>query len=372
MVTGSRAEFGLLLPVMRAVEAHPGLELGVVGAGSHFLPPAETWRDIERAGFRIDARVEMQRPGESGRFADARAVGRGIEGFARAFESVAPDWVVVLGDRVEAFAGASAASVGGVAVAHLHAGDRAEGVADESMRHAASKLSHLLLAATPASADRLVRMGEDEWRVRVVGSPAMDGLPEIEPIADEAFEELGSPRVVVLLHPAGLDEGAERAAARAVVEGIGDRRALVLAPNHDPGWEAILEELSRAVERRGWRLVQHLERGRFVGLLKRLARDPGGVIVGNSSAGLIECAALRLPAVNVGPRQGGRERPDNVVDCAGASGGDIREAIERALAVERDSLTHPYGDGRTGERVAALLAGLNPHDPVWLRKRCTY
>jgi len=372
VVTGSRAEFGLLLPVMRAVQADPGLELSVVVAGSHWLAPAETWRDIEQAGFRIDGRVEMQRSGETGRVADARALGRGVEGFARAFEDLKPDWVVVLGDRIEAFAAASSASVGGFAVAHLHAGDRAEGVADEAMRHAISKLSHLLLAATPASAERLRRMGEDEWRVRVVGSPAVDGLDRVEPLSDESFAELGSPRAVVLHHPCGLSESEERAFARAVVDGVGDLRALVLAPNADAGREWVAEELKRGAASKGWRFVEHLARERFVALLKRLASDPSGVVVGNSSSGLIECAVLRLPVVNVGPRQGGRERPDNAVDCEAPDASAVRRAIAGALAIERSGLIHPYGDGRTGERVASLLAGIEPRVGAWLRKRCAY
>lgn len=372
VATGSRAEFGLLLPVMRAVREHGTLELVTVAAGSHFLTPAETWRDIEAAGFRLDARVEMQREGETGRLADARALGRGIEGFARVFEEWRPEWVVVLGDRIEALAAAASASVGGLRVAHLHAGDRAEGIADEGMRHAASRLSHLLLAATPESARRLVRMGEDEWRVRVVGSPAIDGLERVEALDDAAYAELGSPSAAVLLHPSGLSEEDERGVARAVLEGLGDRRALVLAPNADAGREWVLDELERGARAKGWRLVHHLARDRFVGLLKRLAIDPGGVIVGNSSAALVECAALRLPAVNIGPRQGGRECPDNVVQCERSDARGVREAVSRALSIDRRSLSHPYGDGRTGERVSALLAEIDAGDPAWLRKRCTY
>jgi len=148
VVTGSRAEFGLLEPVMHAVRGHAALDLVVVVAGSHLVAPGLTWRDVEAAGFAIVARVPMQAEGVSGRLADAAAVGRGVSGLARVYETERPEWVVVLGDRIEAFAAAAAASIAGIAVAHLHGGDRAEGIADEALRHAITKLAHLHLAAT--------------------------------------------------------------------------------------------------------------------------------------------------------------------------------------------------------------------------------
>ncbi|MEN0019640.1 MAG: UDP-N-acetylglucosamine 2-epimerase, partial [Planctomycetota bacterium] len=131
VVTGTRAEFGLLTPVMRAVEAHPALQLQVVAAGSHLVPPALTFRDV-KAVFDVVDSVPMQRPGHGTRLDDAEAVGRGMARFARTLAGHEPDWVVVLGDRIEAFAAASAASLAGVAVAHIHGGDRAEGIADEA------------------------------------------------------------------------------------------------------------------------------------------------------------------------------------------------------------------------------------------------
>lgn len=374
IVTGSRADFGLLLPVMRAVGDHPALELRVVTAGAHFLLPAETWREVGAAGFGEGPRVEMQHPGETGRLADAAATGRGIEGFARAFAELTPGWVVVLGDRIEAFAAATAGSIAGVAVAHLHGGDRAEGIADESLRHAITKLAHIHFAATSQSAHRILRMGEPPEFVHVVGSPAVDGLARVEPMSDEAARAWNDPAAVVLMHPSGLDENAERSLVRGMLAAIGrvlkNRSVLLFEPNFDPGRETVLEEVRAfAATHPSSRLVEHLARGRFLSLLKRLA-EQSGVMIGNSSAGLIEAAALRLPAVNVGPRQAGRERPDNVIDAE--RGDQVAAAIERALRLPRQNLTHPYGDGRAGERTAALLADLDPRAPALLRKRCAY
>jgi UDP-hydrolysing UDP-N-acetyl-D-glucosamine 2-epimerase len=373
IITGSRAEFGLLDPVMRAARAEPSLELHVIAAGSHLLAPAETWRDIIAAGFEIAAKVEMQRPDETGRPADAIATGRGIESFARTFAEMKPDWVVLLGDRIEAFAAAAAASIAGIAVAHLHGGDRAEGIADEAMRHAITKLAHLHLPATESSAQRILRMGERPEFIHIVGSPAIDRLDRVEPMLDDAAREWNDPAAIFLLHPSGLPDDNERSLARAALHATAaafkGRSVLCLAPNHDPGRDIILQELQSAARCNRWPIVDHLPRPRFLSLLKRLA-SRGGAVIGNSSAGLIEAAALQLPAVNLGQRQAGRERPDNVVDAE--SGDPIPDAIRTALRLDRPRLTHPYGDGRTGDRVARLLATSDPRSPGMLRKRCAY
>ncbi|MCA9305387.1 MAG: UDP-N-acetylglucosamine 2-epimerase (hydrolyzing) [Phycisphaerales bacterium] len=376
IVTGTRAEFGLLRPVMDAVAAHERLELRVVVTGAHLLGPAETWREVA-ASYAIDARVPMQRPGESGRMADARALGRGVEGLAGAFDRVRADWVVVLGDRIEALAGACAASVGGVALAHIHGGDRAEGVADEAMRHAITKLAHLHLAATEQSAARIIRMGEASERVVVTGSPAIDGLDQMRAMSGVDAEQQmgGTPSVLVMLHPCGLSGDGERAWADAVIGGVADAvrggHVAVMAPNHDAGRESLLCVMESAVGERGWRWIEHLPRERFVGLLKSM-RERGGVLVGNSSAGLIECAALGVGVVNVGPRQNGRERGGNVVDVASADRAAVAEAIGRARGLHLSGHAHPYGDGDAGKRIAGAIAGVDIGSAGFLRKCNSY
>lgn len=368
VVSGSRAEFGLLEPVMRAIAEEDGLELQVVVGGAHLVGEVETWRDVKEAGFEIAGIVEMQRAGERGRVADAVAVGRGVEGFARVFAKLEPRWVVVLGDRVEAFAAAAAASIAGFGVAHLHGGDRAEGIADEALRHAVTKLSHLHLAATEESARRIVRMGEEPERVRVVGSPALDGLERIEAMSEEEAGEFGDPMALFLMHPSGLEESSERRDARGALACAAREfggGVACFAPNHDPGREVVLEEVRGAAGRHGWVIVEHLPRRRFVSLLKRVA-GRGGVLIGNSSCGLIEAAALRLRVVNVGPRQGGRERPNNVVDAE--TGDAVGGAIQRALRVDHGAITHPYGDGQAGRKTAGALVAA----AAGVRKRCVY
>ncbi|MEO0484110.1 MAG: UDP-N-acetylglucosamine 2-epimerase [Planctomycetota bacterium] len=373
VVTGTRAEFGLLAPVMWAIEQHAALELMVIAAGSHLIQPGVTYREVKKQ-FEVAAAVPMQVAGRTTRLDDAEALGVGVTRMARIFSRLTPDWVVVLGDRIEAFAAASAASVGGIAVAHLHGGDRAEGVADEAMRHAITKLAHLHLAATEESAERIRRMGEASSRVLVIGSPAADGLGAIEPMSDADAAELGDPEVVFLMHPIGRHPEEEEHAASVALEGaaeVAGARVLALDPNHDPGRNGIVRALdvfenrSQRVERR-----RHLPRARFVGLLKRLAQRRGA-LVGNSSAGLIEAAILGLGVVNIGARQAGRETPGNVVSTDGLTPEGVAAAMERARALD-GPIEHPYGDGKAGGRAARSLAATDPHGGGALRKRNVY
>jgi UDP-hydrolysing UDP-N-acetyl-D-glucosamine 2-epimerase len=387
VVTGSRAEFGLLVPVMRAIEEHPGLELLVIAAGSHLIPPALTFREV-RARFPVADSVPMQVAGRRTRLDDAEAVGRGIARLTRSFRALEPDWVVVLGDRIEAFAAASAASIGGIAVAHLHGGDRAEGIADEAMRHAITRLAHLHLPATPTSAERIIRAGERSAHIVTIGSPAIDELATIPAMNDKAYAKLGGPSAVFMLHPIGRHDEEEELTAAEAIAGThdavkklfgADASILLMAPNQDPGRAGIVRAIEHASnEHPGWSTREHLPRPEFIALLKRLSQaDPRGVLVGNSSAGLIEAAALGLPVVDLGPRQGGRERPANVLhldlpDPDLTMREAVAHAVERAAAVRPDPRVHPYGDGRAGVRAAAALASVDPRSPALLRKRLAY
>lgn len=366
VVTGSRADYGLLRPVMRAVQAQADLRLLVIAAGSHLVQPALTFRDVKK-DFEIADSVPMQVAGRTGRAADVQAIGTGVARFGRSFEAHDPDWVVVLGDRIEALAAACAASIGGRAVAHVHGGDRAEGVSDDAIRHAVSKLAHLHLAATESSGERLRRMGEPGARVRVTGSPAIDELEGFGALEEGAYRELGAPEAVFLMHPVGRHAEEEEAGAAAVLAGLRGIRVLALAPNFDPGRPGIV----RAIESAGVRHLEHLPRARFVGLLKRLA-GAGGVLVGNSSAGLIEAAALGLGVVNVGDRQAGRERGGNVADVPQPSPEAVARGVDEARTRGGRGTAHPYGDGRAGARIARALANVDPRAPGFVRKLNAY
>lgn len=352
VVTGSRAEAGLLMSTMRAIDAHPKLTLKVIVAGSHFVQGS--WRDLKAAGLPIDAKVPMQAKGKSGRSAETDALGRGVTGFGKAFVKLRPDFVVVLGDRIEVLAAACAASVGGYRIAHIHGGDRAEGIADEAMRHAVSKLSHLHFAATALSRKRLLRMGEPEQFVYNVGSPSVDGLRVVEAAAD-------APQLIVMQHPVGGTDQQEARWMRATLTASRGYERVVMMPNLDAGGDGI----RRAILAARTKPVEHLPRDRFLSMLKGAE-----AIVGNSSAGLIEAAALRTACVNIGPRQNGREKPGNVIDCD-YDPKAIAHAIRKATALDLSRMRHPYGQGRAGQTIADHLAAIDLTG-LPLRKQNTY
>lgn len=365
VVTGTRSEFGLLRPVMNAIRAHDDLVLRTIVTGTHLLPPARTMDEIA-AAYAVDAIVRMQEPEQAGRFADAVAVGRGVCGLVEVLNDLSPDIVVVLGDRIEALSATVGAAVLGIRLAHIHGGDRAEGIADESMRHAISKLAHIHFPATQISAQRLIAMGEDPRRVHVVGSPAIDGIDAVAPMSDSRYIELGEPRIVVALHPVGdADELECERALRLIQTAQAAAPTLVLHPNHDPGREGIMS----AIEQSGVRSLPHLHRELFIGLLRRVS-----IVVGNSSAALIEAAAVPVRAVNIGRRQSGREKPSNVADVPNWDYETIQKAIVTALVarpLSASDAVHPYGDGRAGIRIAEALASAD-FEVHGLRKLNTY
>ncbi len=350
VVTGTRAEFGLLDTVMRAIDAHLKLDLQTVVTGTHLV--AGTWKEVRDAGYAIDAKVRMQKSGAIGRAADVQSLSRGIAGLGKAYDQLKPDIVLVLGDRIEVLAAASAASVGGYRVAHLHGGDRAEGVADEAIRHAVTKLVHLHFPGCDSSKRRLIRLGENPASVFNHGSPAIDALRGVTPAAN-------APQVIVMQHPIGASNTQEARWMRETLAATKGYDRLILEPNHDPGRGGIVRAIGR-LDR-----VSHLPRGRFLSLLAGC-----GAVVGNSSAGLIEAAALRVPCVNIGPRQAGREKPANVTDCDyGRS--HITRALRRALKLDLRRMRHPYGKGDTGQRIAETLATADLAS-IPLRKRNAY
>lgn len=352
VVTGSRAESGLLMSTMRAAAAHPRLTLKTIVAGSHLVQGS--WRDLKVAGLSIDAKVPMQAGGKSGRSADTDALGRGVTGFGEVFAELRPDFVVVLGDRIEVLAAACAATMGGYRIAHIHGGDRAEGLTDEAIRHAVSKLAQLHFVATALSRKRLIRMGEATHLVHNVGSPAIDGLCDVQPAGD-------APELIVMLHPAGGSDAEEARRMRATLAATRGYDRLVMMPNLDAGGEGI----RRAIRAAKIKPAEHLPRERFLSLLRGAE-----AIVGNSSAGLIEAASLRVPCVNIGPRQNGREKPGNVIDCD-YDPKAVARAINKAMALNLGRMRHPYGAGNTGQTIADLLARADLA-AVPLRKQNTY
>lgn len=355
VVTGTRAEYGLLRSTLAAINAHADLRLQLIVTGMHLLRKfGHTVDDIVRHGWSIDARIKMQ-SGSDAKLDQAQGLSRGVAGIARFLEREKTDIVVVLGDRIEAMAGALAATTTGTVLAHIHGGDLATGDLDDCLRHAITKLTHIHLPATASSAKRIRRMGEPPWRIHCVGAPGLDRLRELT--RKFVKRDAGARRALVVQHPCGRSAARERrvmAATLNAVKAAGLSRTIVF-PNSDRGHRGILEAIGahRRTARNGEvEVVRSFEHDTYLRMLFE-----ADVLVGNSSSGIIEAATAGTAAVNIGPRQDGRERSGRSVIDAEESTASIREAIQRAMR-KRPIIGGPtvYGDGRSGVRIAKILS----------------
>lgn len=366
MFTGTRAEYGLLRPLMQGIRDAERLELQVLVSGAHLSARyGETWREIVGDGFEIDARVEMPLDDDSA-FGITRAMGVELEGLGEALLALAPDILVLLGDRYEMMAAAIAGMLANVPIAHLHGGEATEGLIDEAVRHAVTKMSHLHLVAAAPFADRVVQMGEYPDRVWVTGSPGIDELLSMDRLGrEELAETLGMPLkppvLVVTYHPVTLPGEDPAVAVDELLAGlatVNDATVVITRPNAEVGRQKVSDRLGAWVQKRPRAAVfDSLGRGRYASLVSL-----ADAVVGNSSSGLIDAPALGTPTVNVGMRQDGRLRAESVIDCR-VERGNIAAAIRQALSSDMQRLAEavesPYGDGRAVPRIIEVLASAN-------------
>jgi UDP-N-acetylglucosamine 2-epimerase (non-hydrolysing)/GDP/UDP-N,N'-diacetylbacillosamine 2-epimerase (hydrolysing) len=377
VVTGTRAEYGILVPVLKAIEAAPGLALSLTVTGMHLSREfGYTLDEIKRDGFRIDAKVPMLLPGDT-LAAMAESVGRGVVGMSRTWERLRPDIILVLGDRVEPLAAAIAGAYMNIPVAHIHGGDSSKGGLDESARHAITKFAHIHFPATEKSARRIIKMGEDDWRVYQVGSPALDvilnePLISAEQMAKKFDLDLSQPLLLLVQHP--LTTEVENAAwqmretLQAIIE-VG-YQVIVVYPNSDAGGRRMIEVIKEYEKYEFVKTFKSLPRREYLSLMKIAS-----IMVGNSSSGIIDAPSLSLPVVNIGTRQEGRERGKNVINV-GHNKHEIIKGIREGLTDKEFLLKvkkcqSPYGDGKAGLRIAEILSKLEI-TPRLLQKKITY
>lgn len=361
-VTGTRAEFGLMQRTLKAIASHPALTLQLVVTGMHLdRSRGQSLQDIRGSGLSIDAIIPWKASSASPA-QTAAAMGAAIGRLAKTFEQLRPDIVLVTGDRVEAFAAAAAAHVGGLLVGHVHGGDRALGLVDDALRHAITKLAHLHFPATEASARRIEKLGEDRRRIRCVGSPGLDGIFAAAarwPALRRRFPGLQRRRFGLLaLHPESNDSARQRRFAGRVMQSAAASSIaqwVVVYPNNDPGSDGIAQVWEAISPRQGWWLCRHLPRGEFLGLLRESA-----MLIGNSSSGIIEAASFGVGVVDIGNRQLGRERGENVLHAAAN-----RPAIARAIdtlwnhgAPRQFKHRNIYGSGATAAKITRALASV--------------
>ena len=365
VVTGSRAEYGLLYWVLHDLRASAGVELQLVVTGMHLVREfGYTVDQIERDGFDISRRVDMLLAGDT-KSGIAKSIGLGVIGLSDAFEQLQPDLVVLLGDRFEILAAAQACLVHNIPVAHIAGGDTTEGAFDESIRHAITKMAHLHLVTNELSARRVRQLGEDPRRIHVVGSPGLDHLRRRALLGRAELEQalgapLGARNLLVTFHPVTLEAGQGEEQFTELLTALDAQPAgttiWCTRPNADTGGRAIAAALDTWAAAHPHRVHVYASLGqlRYLSLMAQV-----DAVVGNSSSGLYEAPSFGVPTVDIGDRQRGRLAAPSVIHCAPQREA-IRAAVERATALDCSQVVNPYGDGRSAPRIVELLRSLPP------------
>lgn len=374
VVTGTRAEYGLLAPLMHKIQDSQILELQLIVTGAHLLPEfGSTVDEITRDGFNIDRLVPELSKASTGPEV-ARQVGRGIPAFVQVLEDLSPEAVLLLGDRYELLAAAIASFFLGIPIVHLHGGELTQGAFDDAIRHTISQYAHIHAVAAPEYRNRLIRAGASPESVHIVGGLGIDSLQNSDLLSlSELEEDLGialrSPVLLVTYHPvtsATHDTAQEIDGLIQALRSFPEATVVFTLPNADPEHKVISDALSDAViSEDNWHLFSSLGSQKYLSLMSH-----GSAVIGNSSSGLMEAPSLGVPTVNIGPRQSGRLLARSVFTC-GPTAAEIRDTIGLALAAGSEGLLRsgesPYGQPGASERVLALLeatvfASLGPRE----------
>ena len=356
-VTVSRADFGILSPILRAL-GDAGVRADIVTASRDFASIASTAHVSDR--FEASATVDAL-PTDDTPLAVAQATGRAISGFAGAFHALRPEAVLLIGDRFETMSAATAAVMMALPIAHVHGGEITEGAIDDQVRHAITKMSHLHFVSGEKQAARVMQMGEEPWRVTVAGAPGLDNLlsaslwdrPRIEQAIGMSTTDAP---LLVTYHPETLGSLDPASQIEELIAALDSQSSsiVVTAPNVDAGHRVVRERLQAWA--RGRANTVFVENLGVIGYWSVMAM--AAAMVGNSSSGIIEAASVGLPVVDIGDRQRGRDRGANVVH-ADPRRADIREAIARAVSpafrASVQGMRNPYGDGQAGPRIARVL-----------------
>ncbi|MBF0108055.1 MAG: UDP-N-acetylglucosamine 2-epimerase (hydrolyzing) [Magnetococcales bacterium] len=381
IITGSRAEYGLLRPLMTRLRDDPAIHLQVIVTGMHLDPRfGLTVQAILEDGFSVQEQVEMLLDDDSP-MAVARSMGTGLPRLAAALERTRPKLVILLGDRYEILCAAQAAMVMNIPIAHIHGGEASEGAMDEAIRHAVTKLSHLHFTAAEPYRARVIQMGEEPSRVWNVGALGLDAIAANAWMSKAELEEsidfsLGERFFLVTFHPVTLTSppACNRTTAATAIEEL--LAALDLFPRHtllftgvnaDPGHAALataIRDYCRDNPQRAI-LIPSLGQRRYLSAMNHCA-----AVVGNSSSGILEAPALKVATVNIGMRQQGRLRASSVLDCIEerhAIADTIDQAISPRFQASLPRTTHPFGDGHAAERIMNILKSY-PLDHLLIKK----
>jgi UDP-hydrolysing UDP-N-acetyl-D-glucosamine 2-epimerase len=360
VVTTSRADYSHLYWPLHDLSVNERTDLRIVALGSHLSPEfGNTVREIEKDGFRIDARVECLLSSDSD-VGMAKTIGLATLSLADLFGKMRPDLLLLIADRYEMLAPASVALALRIPIAHIEGGEISEGAIDDAVRNALTKMSHIHFTSTYAARERVIAMGEEPWRVHRAGAPSLDHLRRGALLGREELEtllmiNLQKPTAVVLYHPVTLarDTVQDADALFAALESFPEQ-LLFFYPNADAGSRKLIERTQTFLNsRKNGRIFTNLDAITYWSLLRHAE-----LLIGNSSSGIMETASFALPTVNIGIRQQGRERPGNVIDAAPefsailsaartARSDDFRRSIK--------DMANPYGEGFASKKIVEIL-----------------
>jgi UDP-N-acetylglucosamine 2-epimerase (non-hydrolysing)/GDP/UDP-N,N'-diacetylbacillosamine 2-epimerase (hydrolysing) len=342
VVTGTRAEYGLLYWLMKEIHADSDLQLQLIVTGMHLSPEfGLTYRTIEEDGFHIDEKVEMLLSSDTP-VGIAKSLGLGVIGFADALERLQPDLLVMLGDRYEILAAAQAALVARIPVAHISGGEKTEGAIDEAIRHSITKMSHLHFVAAEPYRLRVIQLGEDPAKVFNFGDPGLDNINRLKLLDLNELEKLlnftlGGIYFLVTFHPVTLDKEDPAVALTALfsaLDNFPEVKIIITKPNADTGGRVIIEKIDAYARENCDRVFVSTSLGqvRYLSAMKHCS-----VVIGNSSSGIVEAPAMKKATVNIGRRQTGRLKASSIIDC--------RDKVEEIVLAIRTALSPGFQEG---------------------------
>jgi GDP/UDP-N,N'-diacetylbacillosamine 2-epimerase (hydrolysing) len=362
VVTGTRAEYGLLRWVMEGIQQAPDLELQIVATGMHLSPEfGLTYREIEKDGFHIDRKLEMLLSSDTPSGL-AKSMGLGLIGFGDVLQQLQPNLMLVLGDRFELFSAVAAAMVAQIPVAHLHGGESTEGAFDEAIRHSITKMSHLHFVAAEEYRKRVIQLGEHPDRVFLVGGLGIDNIKNLNLLELSEFEtsidfKLGAKNLLVTFHPVTLEKETsanQMTELLTALESLEDTHLIFTMPNSDTGGRGLIDLIDQFVAvHPNARAYSSLGQLRYLSCIKYV----DGVI-GNSSSGLIEVPSFSKGTINIGDRQRGRLKAESVIDCD-PSKQSIVNALQHLYSdtfqKKLRNVHNPYGEGGASKKIVKIL-----------------
>ncbi len=363
VITGTRAEFGILTPLLNKIKNHPDLYLQLVASAMHLSPEfGYTVNEIQNSGFKVDKKVECILSSDTA-VGISKSIGLALISFAEVFEELKPDLIIILGDRSEMIAAAIAATMANIPIAHIHGGETTEGAYDESLRHAITKMSYLHFASTENYRKRIMQLGESPDRIFNVGAMGLDSIKELDLLDLEKFEEaiqfkLGKRNILITYHPVTLESKTSKNQFEIIlktVDKLEDTSLIFTHANSDKDGRVVNQMIEDYVSVNSQKAISFKSLGqvRYLSALKHV-----DVILGNSSSGIIEVPFFNIPSINIGDRQKGRIANQSVIQSEvteKAIANALKKAFDPEFRNEIKNQIQIYGHGNTSEKILEVI-----------------